>query len=47
MQVMMPVLEAISAQHAETIEVIRLTIDQNYLTPQQYEGETVPTLFVF
>jgi thioredoxin 1 len=42
-----PVLEEIAAEHAGTIDVVKLNIDENPLTAQRYQILAVPTVSVF
>jgi thioredoxin 1 len=42
-----PVLEEIAAEHAGTIDVVKLNIDENPLTARRYQILAVPTVSVF
>ncbi|HUZ34803.1 MAG TPA: thioredoxin [Streptosporangiaceae bacterium] len=42
-----PVLEAIAAEHAGEVDVVKLNVDENPRTAQKYEIMLVPTLNVF
>jgi thioredoxin 1 len=42
-----PVLEEIAAEHAGTIDVVKLNIDENPLTARKYQILAVPTVNVF
>jgi thioredoxin 1 len=42
-----PVLEEIAAEHAGTIDVVKLNIDENPLTAQRYQILAVPMVNVF
>jgi thioredoxin 1 len=42
-----PVLEAIAAEHAGRIDVVKLNVDENPRTAQQYGIMLVPTMNVF
>jgi thioredoxin 1 len=42
-----PVLDAIAAEHAGKIDVVKLNVDENPQTAQQYGVMLVPTLNVF
>jgi len=40
-------LEEISDNKGEAISIIKLNIDENPLTPQQYNVRGIPTLLIF
>ena len=42
-----PVLEAIAAEHAGQVDVVKLNTDENPKTAQRYQVLAVPTLAVF
>jgi|TARA_B100001093_G_scaffold25779_2_gene22706 thioredoxin 1 len=42
-----PALEEISDNKGDAISVIKLNIDENPLTPQQYNVRGIPTLLIF
>jgi len=42
-----PVLEEIAAEHAGTIDVVKVNIDENPRTAQRYQVLAVPTVSVF
>jgi len=42
-----PVLEQIAAEHAETISVVKLNVDENPRTAQEYQILSLPTMSVF
>jgi thioredoxin 1 len=42
-----PVLEEIAAEHAGTIDVVKVNIDENPRTAQRYRVLAVPTVSVF
>lgn len=42
-----PVLDAIAAEHAGTVDVVKLNVDENPRTAQKYQIMLVPTLNVF
>lgn len=42
-----PVLEAIAAEHAGKLEIVKLNVDDNPLTAQKYGILNIPTLGVF
>ncbi|MBV9381891.1 MAG: thioredoxin [Streptosporangiaceae bacterium] len=42
-----PVLEAIAAEHAGAIDIVKLNIDENPRTAMKYEILLVPTMNVF
>ena len=42
-----PVLEAIAAEHADTLDVVKLNVDENPHTAQRYGIMLVPTLNLF
>jgi thioredoxin 1 len=42
-----PVLEAIAAEHAEKLDVVKLNVDDNPKTAQKYGILNIPTLGVF
>jgi thioredoxin 1 len=42
-----PVLDAIAAEHADKIDVVKLNVDENPETAQRYAIMLVPTLNVF
>ncbi|MCD0452431.1 thioredoxin [Actinocorallia sp. API 0066] len=42
-----PILEEISAEHADKISIVKLNIDQNPNTTRDYGVMQIPTLFVY
>jgi thioredoxin 1 len=42
-----PVLEEIAAEHGDKLEIVKLNIDENPLTTQQFQILAIPTLHVF
>ncbi|HEY9389010.1 MAG TPA: thioredoxin [Mycobacteriales bacterium] len=42
-----PVLEEIAAEHADKITVVKLNIDENPRTAQEYQVMSIPTMSVF
>ena len=42
-----PALEELSDAHGEAISIVKLNIDENPLTPQQYNVRGIPTLLIF
>ena len=42
-----PALEELSDVHGEAISIVKLNIDENPLTPQQYNVRGIPTLLIF
>ncbi|MDA9930154.1 thioredoxin [Alphaproteobacteria bacterium] len=42
-----PALEEISETSGEAISIVKLNIDENPLTPQQYNVRGIPTLLIF
>ena len=42
-----PALEALSDAHGAAISIVKLNIDENPLTPQQYNVRGIPTLLIF
>ena len=42
-----PALEDISDAHGDAISIVKLNIDENPLTPQQYNVRGIPTLLIF
>lgn len=42
-----PVLEAIAAEHAGKLDIVKLNVDENPLTAQKYGILNIPTLGVF
>ena len=42
-----PALEELSAAHGDAISIVKLNIDENPLTPQQYNVRGIPTLLIF
>ena len=42
-----PVLEAIAAEHADTLDVVKLNVDENPQTARRYGIMLVPTLNLF
>lgn len=42
-----PVLEEIAAEHADKITVVKLNIDENPRTAQEYQVLSIPTMSVF
>ncbi|MDR0343835.1 MAG: thioredoxin [Nocardiopsaceae bacterium] len=42
-----PVLDAIAADHPDTIDVVKLDVDENPLTARAYQILQVPTISVF
>ena len=42
-----PALEEISDNKGDAISIIKLNIDENPLTPQQYNVRGIPTLLIF
>ena len=42
-----PALEEISDNKSDAISIIKLNIDENPLTPQQYNVRGIPTLLIF
>ena len=42
-----PALEEISTEKGDSISIVKLNIDENPLTPQQYNVRGIPTLLLF
>ena len=42
-----PALEELSDAHGHAISIVKLNIDENPLTPQQYNVRGIPTLLIF
>jgi thioredoxin 1 len=42
-----PVLDAIAAEHAASVDVVKLNVDENPLTAQKYSVMLVPTVSLF
>ena len=42
-----PALEELSYAHGDAISIVKLNIDENPLTPQQYNVRGIPTLLIF
>ena len=42
-----PALEELSDAHGDVISIVKLNIDENPLTPQQYNVRGIPTLLIF
>ena len=42
-----PVLDAIAAEHADTVDVVKLNVDENPRTTQKYSVLHVPTVSLF
>ncbi|MBX6767941.1 MAG: thioredoxin [Actinomadura rubrobrunea] len=42
-----PVLEEISAEHGDKLEIVKMNIDENPSVPQQYGIASIPAMFVF
>ena len=42
-----PALEELSDAHGEAISIVKLNIDENPLTPPQYNVRGIPTLLIF
>ena len=42
-----PALEELSDSHGDSISIVKLNIDENPLTPQQYNVRGIPTLLIF
>lgn len=42
-----PVIEAIAAEHEDSLDVVKLNIDENPLTAQKYAVLHVPTMSLF
>ena len=42
-----PALEELSDVHGDAISIVKLNIDENPLTPQQYNVRGIPTLLIF
>ena len=42
-----PALEALRDAHGDAISIVKLNIDENPLTPQQYNVRGIPTLLIF
>ena len=42
-----PALEELSDEHGDAISIVKLNIDENPLTPQQYNVRGIPTLLIF
>ena len=42
-----PTLEELSDAHSDAISIVKLNIDENPLTPQQYNVRGIPTLLIF
>ena len=42
-----PALEDISETHGDAVSIVKLNIDENPLTPQQYNVRGIPTLLIF
>ena len=42
-----PALEELRDAHGDAISIVKLNIDENPLTPQQYNVRGIPTLLIF
>ncbi|MWK35263.1 thioredoxin [Actinomadura sp. J1-007] len=42
-----PILEEISADHADKIEIVKLNIDENPKVPSEYGIISIPAMFVY
>ena len=42
-----PALEELSDEHGDAISIVKLNIDENPMTPQQYNVRGIPTLLIF
>ncbi|MEX5269867.1 UNVERIFIED_CONTAM: thioredoxin [Kocuria sp. CPCC 205300] len=42
-----PVLDAIAAEHAEAIEVVKLNVDENPAVASQYGITSIPAIYLF
>ena len=42
-----PALEEIAETHSDTLSIVKLNIDENPMTPQQYNVRGIPTLLIF
>ncbi|GAA4061718.1 MULTISPECIES: thioredoxin [Actinomadura] len=42
-----PVLEEISAEHGDKLEIVKMDIDKNPNVPQRYDIVSIPAMFVF
>jgi thioredoxin 1 len=42
-----PALEEIAAAQGDAISIVKLNIDENPMTPQQYNVRGIPTLLIF
>ena len=42
-----PALEEISEDNGDSLSIVKLNIDENPLTPQQYNVRGIPTLLIF
>jgi thioredoxin 1 len=42
-----PVLEQVAAEHAESLKIAKLDVDQNSRVPSQYGVQGIPTLILF
>jgi thioredoxin 1 len=42
-----PILEQFASEHAERIDVVKLNIEENQMTPAKYQVTSIPTLMVF
>ncbi len=42
-----PALEALAAQYADKIQVLKMNVDDNQETPAQYGVRGIPTLMIF
>ena len=44
---MLPILEKVAQNMGETLQVIKVNIDENPMTPTQYGVRSIPTLIIF
>lgn len=42
-----PVLDAIAAEHAEAVEVVKLNVDENPAVASQYGITSIPAIYLF